>query len=68
MLKMFNSHGTDRELKKYDACLCEIQGELSEDAVDIDDVGKMYHVKFADGYETDAFEDELFWDETKISR
>ena len=46
MLKMFNSHSADSELTKEEA--------------DIDDVGKMYHVRFMDGYETDVFEDELF--------
>lgn len=39
--------------------LCEVTRELTEE-VDIGEVGKMYHVKFADGYETDVFEDELF--------
>lgn len=27
---------------------------------DIHEVGRMYHFKFMDGYETDAFEDELY--------
>lgn len=59
MVKPFNSHGADSELKKYDNCLCEVQRELTKEEADIDDVGRMYHIKFMDGYETDAFEDEL---------
>ena len=60
MLKMFNSHSADSELTKYDNCPCEIQRELTKEEADIDDVGKMYHVRFMDGYETYVFEDELF--------
>ena len=60
LLKMFNSHSADSELTKYDNCPCEIQRELTKEEADIDDVGKMYHVRFMDGYETDVFEDELF--------
>ena len=58
--RFFNSHGLDSKLKKYDNCLCEVTRELTEEEADIGEVGKMYHVKFADGYETDVFEDELF--------
>ena len=66
MVKTFNSHGADSELKKYDNCLCEVQKELTKEEADIDDVGRMYHIKFMDGYETDAIEDELIQNETKI--
>lgn len=59
MMKIFDSHGTDSELMKYDGCLCEVERELTSDECDIEDVGMMYHIKFMDGYETDAFEDEL---------
>lgn len=59
MLKVFNSHGADSQLKKYDNCICDVQRELTKEEADIKDIGKMYHVRFPDGYETDAFEDEL---------
>lgn len=59
MMKVFDCKGTDSELTKYDGCLCEVERELTKDEADIDEVGKMYHIKFMDGYETDAFEDEL---------
>ena len=59
MMKVFDCEGTDSELTKYDGCLCEVERELTKDESDIDEVGKMYHIKFMDGYETDAFEDEL---------
>lgn len=57
--KIFDSKGADSELAKYDGCLCEITRELTEEEADINEVGKMYHIKFIDGYETDAFADEL---------
>lgn len=59
MKKLFNSQGNDSKLAKYDGCMCEIVRELTRDEADIDDVGKMFHIKFMDGYETDAFDDEL---------
>lgn len=59
MTKIFNSHGADSELRKYDGCSCKVIKELTKDEADIDDVGKMYTIRFKDGYETDAFEDEL---------
>lgn len=60
MLKMFNSHSADSELTKYDNCPCEIQRELTKEEADIDDVGKMYHVRFMDGYETDVLKMNYF--------
>ena len=50
---------TDSELKKYDGTEVEVIRPLSEDEADILDVGNMYKVRFIDGYERDAFEDEL---------
>jgi hypothetical protein len=32
---------------------------LNEDEVDMSEVGQMYTIRFEDGVETDAFEDEL---------
>lgn len=59
MKKVFNSKGNDSKLAKYDGCVCEIVRELTKDEAGIDDVGKMFHIKFLGGYETDVFEDEL---------
>lgn len=59
MMRIFNSHGADSKMRKYDGCLCEIERKATADEVDIEDVGEMYHVRFADGYRTMAFEDEL---------
>lgn len=57
MKKIFNT--TDSELKKYNGTEVEIIRPLTEKECDIEDVGKMYKVRFCDGYERDAFEDEL---------
>ena len=57
MKKIFNT--TDSELKKYNGTEVEVIRPLTEDEVDIADVGNMYKVRFYDGYERDAFEDEL---------
>ena len=57
MKKIFNT--TDSELKKYNGTEVEIIRALTEDEADIADVGNMYKVRFYDGYERDAFEDEL---------
>ena len=54
---IFNT--TDTELMKYNGTEVEIIRPLTEDEADIFDVGNMYRVRFEDGYETDAFEDEL---------
>lgn len=57
MKKIFNT--TDSELKKYNGTEVEVIRALTEDEADIADVGNMYKVRFFDGYERDAFEDEL---------
>ena len=57
MKKIFNT--TDSELKKYNGTEVEIIRPLTEKECDIADVGNMYKVRFFDGYERDAFEDEL---------
>ena len=57
MRKIFNT--TDSELKKYNGTEIEIIRPLTEKECDIEDVGNMYKVRFYDGYERDAFEDEL---------
>lgn len=57
MKKIFNT--TDSELKKYNGTEVEVIRPLTEKECDIADVGNMYKVKFYDGYERDAFEDEI---------
>lgn len=57
MKKIFNT--TDSELEKYNGTEVEIIRPLTEKECDIADVGNMYKVRFYDGYERDAFEDEL---------
>ena len=57
MKKIFNT--TDSELKKYNGTEVEIIRPLTGKECDIADVGNMYKVRFYDGYERDAFEDEL---------
>ena len=50
---------TDAELVKYNGTKVEVIRPLTNDECDIEDVGNMYKVRFYDGYERDAFEDEL---------
>ena len=57
MKKIFNT--TDSELVKYNGTEVEIIRLLTKEECDIEDVGNMYKVRFYDGYERDAFEDEL---------
>lgn len=57
MKKIFNT--TDSELKKYNGTEVEVIRPLTDKECDIADVGNMYKVRFYDGYERDAFEDEL---------
>lgn len=57
--KKYRFNTTDSELRKYNGTDVEVIRPLTEDEVDIFDVGNMYKVRFSDGYERDAFEDEL---------
>ena len=52
MKKIFDAHGNDSEE-------VEVIRELTDDECDKAEVGKMFRIRFDDGYETDAFEDEL---------
>ena len=54
--KVFNT--TQSDLMKYNGTEVEIGDELT-DAERDPEVGRMWHVKFYDGYTGDAFEDEL---------
>lgn len=51
---------TQSDLIKYNGTQVDVLGELEADKYDKDDVGTMYKIRFCDGLETDAFEDELF--------
>lgn len=59
MTYTFNTHGSDSEWMKRDGEKCVVIRPLTEDEADIFDVGSMYRIRFSDGIETDAFEDEL---------
>lgn len=54
---IFNT--TDTELIRYNGTEVKIIRPLTEEEADIFDVGNMYKVRFIDGYERDAFENEL---------
>lgn len=56
---VFDTHGGDSRLNERSGQNCVIVRHLTEDEADMFDVGPMYHIRFDDGYETDAFEDEL---------
>ncbi len=58
-LALFDSHNGDSELNKYSGQFVEVIRPLTRDEADIDEVGKMYKVKFIDGVEADVFDDEL---------
>lgn len=49
----------DSELTKYSGTEVEVIRPLTDKECDIEEVGRMYRVRFYDGYERDAFEDEL---------
>lgn len=55
----FDSRGTDSSLKVRDGESCIIIHVLTPAEADIVEVGNMYRVRFSDGFEADAFEDEL---------
>lgn len=56
---IFDTHGADSELNSRSGSEVTVIRELTEDECDIADVGMMYRIRFADGLEMDAFEDEL---------
>lgn len=55
----FDTHGMDSFWKSRDGSTCTIVRPITSQEADIEDVGNMYRVRFNDGVETDAFEDEL---------
>jgi hypothetical protein len=59
MKTIFDTHGNDSELNSRSGQSVTILRKLTEDECDINEVGNMFRIRFDDGYETDAFEDEL---------
>lgn len=59
MKTIFDTHGNDSELNSRSGQAVTILRKLTEDECDINEVGNMFRIRFDDGYETDAFEDEL---------
>ena len=56
---LFDSHGGDSQLNARTGQTVEVLRKLTEQEADISDVGSMFRIRFEDGYETDAFADEL---------
>ena len=59
MSKIFNTHGADSQLNFRSGQVVEVLRPLTEKEADLPDVGPMFRVRFQDGFECDAFEDEL---------
>lgn len=59
MTFVFDTHGGDSQLNDRTGQIVEVLRALTEQEADIDDVGPMFRIRFEDGYETDAFADEL---------
>ena len=57
--KIFDTHGGDSQLNDRTGQTVTVIRPLTRTEADITDVGPMFKVRFEDGYETDAFEDEL---------
>ena len=57
--KIFDTHGLDTTLNERSGQIVNIIRPLTESEADLIETGPMYHIRFPDGYETDAFKDEL---------
>lgn len=57
--KVFDPHNGDSALNSRCGHVVDVLRELTDKEADTADVGKMFHVRFTDGFETDVFEDEL---------
>lgn len=55
----FNTHGGDSVLNSRSGEHIELLGKLDSNLYDECETGPMYRVRFEDGFETDAFEDEI---------
>ena len=58
---IFDTAGSDSDLKKYDGKVCVVLRPLTKEEADIEleEIGPMYRIVFEDGREADAFEEEL---------
>lgn len=56
---IFDTHGADSTWNYRTGETCEVIRSLTEQEADISDVGPMFRIRFSDGVETDACEDEL---------
>lgn len=59
MKKIFDTHGGDSKLNNRTGQTVEVIRPLTEQEADLAETGPMYHIRFPDGFETDAFADEL---------
>lgn len=50
---------SEKELVKREGQTVTVFAPLNPETYDIEETGTMYRIKFEDGYETDAFEEEL---------
>jgi len=57
--KIFDTHGADSVLNERSGCIVEVIREIDRKEYDFEETGPMFKVRFQDGYETCAFEDEL---------
>ena len=55
----FNTHGSDSELNDRSGEVVVVVGKLHPSEYDECEVGPMYRIRFDDGFETDAFVDEI---------
>lgn len=56
---IYDSHGGDSKLNDRSGQVVEVIRPLTADEADLVETGPMYHIRFSDGFETDAFLDEL---------
>lgn len=56
---IFDTRGGDTDLNGRSGETVTVIRALTEEEADLEDVGPMYKIEFADGFSTDAFEDEL---------
>lgn len=59
MFKIFDTHGADSSLNARSGQKVEVLRPLTDKEADLFETGPMYRVRFPDGFESDAFEDEL---------
>ena len=59
MFKIFDTHGADSSLNTRSGQKVEVLRPLTDKEADLFETGPMHRVRFPDGFESDAFEDEL---------